>query len=130
MSCVYVTNNTAPHRHQIGLGSDDAIQVFLNDVDVTYGGLAICRDYGSPNQEQSIIPVTIPPIRREPPPPEGLRRLLPSDSDSVSRTPEPEGPGLMLPDISVSLESAWNPRPGKVERSFSPEEARAGEPTR
>jgi hypothetical protein len=48
MSCVYVTNHTgAVIDTSIGVGSDDSIQVFLNDVDLTAGGNAVFRAAGA-----------------------------------------------------------------------------------
>jgi hypothetical protein len=120
LSCVYVTNNTgAAIATQLGIGSDDSIQVFVGDVEV--GQVVSCRGWGAPNQEQDVFPVTLP---------QGESRILVKVADGVGQSGfrlrfqdpgDPAAPGLLPPDISLSLESKVNPPPVKVTRSFSKE---------
>jgi len=119
LSCIYVTNHTgASIDTQLGLGSDDSIQVFVNDQDVTAGGIAVCRGWGAAQEEQSIVPVTLP---------SGESRILVKISDGVGASgfrlrfqdPSQDLGGLLPPDITLSTESTASPPPAKVERDLS-----------
>jgi hypothetical protein len=120
LSSVYITNKTgAPIDTNLGIGSDDSIQIFLNDVDLTSGGIAICRGWGAANEEQDIVPVTLPP---------GESRLLVKVADGCCQSgfrlrfqnpADPVGPGLLPPDISLSLESATSPPAVKAVRDIA-----------
>ncbi|MBI4605323.1 MAG: hypothetical protein HY721_25445 [Planctomycetes bacterium] len=128
LSCVYVTNKTAADIDTaVGFGSDDAIQILLDNEDVTGGGIVVCRGWGNPNEEQNTAPVTLP---------RGESRILVKVTDGCCASgfrlrfqdpSDPTGPGLQSPDISVSLESSVNPPPAKVVRSFSKEAFAIGE---
>src|SRR6185503_3825054 len=63
MSCVYVTyKGDEPLATVVGVGSDDSIQIFINDEDITLGGQGvICRGWGAANEEQNQFPATLQP---------------------------------------------------------------------
>ncbi|MBI4606688.1 MAG: hypothetical protein HY721_32390 [Planctomycetes bacterium] len=120
LSCVYVKNNTqGPIDTDIGLGSDDAIQIFVNDLDVTQGGIVVCRGWGAANEEQNTVPVSLPV---------GESRLLVKVTDGCCQSgfrlrfqdrADPLGPGLLPPAISVRLESETSPPPAKAVRDIA-----------
>ncbi|MBI4600790.1 MAG: LamG domain-containing protein [Planctomycetes bacterium] len=120
LSSVYVTNTGGPIDTNLGIGSDDAIQIFLNDVDLTVGGIIVCRPWGAANEEQDVVPVTLPP---------GESRLLVKVTDGCcgsgfrlrfQNPADPLGPGLLPPAISLSLVSATSPVPASVVRDIAP----------
>lgn len=126
LSCVYVTNNTgAPISTQMGLGSDDSIQVYVNDQDITAGGIVICRGWGAAGEEQSTVPVTLPT---------GESRILVKVMDGVGASGfrlrfQDAGQdlgGLLPPDITLSTESVMSPPPAKVLRELSSPEFSLG----
>ncbi len=120
MSCVYVTNNTgAQIDTQLGFASDDSVQIFLNDVDLTAGGIVLCRGYGAANEEQNTVPVSLPT---------GESRLLVKVTDGAGGSgfrlrfqdpADPFAPGILAPDLTFSLESAKSPRQATATRSFT-----------
>jgi hypothetical protein len=120
MSCVYITNTTgAAIDTQLGLGSDDSIQILLNEVDVTAGGILLCRSWGLENEEQDVIPVSLPA---------GESRLLVKVTDGCcgsgfrlrfQNPADPAGPGLLPPDILFSTVSATSLPPATALRSVA-----------
>jgi hypothetical protein len=134
MSCVYVTNHTgAAIDTMIGLGSDDSIQILLNDVDLTEtapglpGGIVGCRGWGIANEEQNTAPVKLP---------DGESRLLVKVIDGCCASgfrlrfqdpADPTGPGLRAPDITLSLESQRNRRQAEVVRGLAKDTYTLGE---
>jgi hypothetical protein len=114
LSCVYVTNHTQSGIDTLlGMGSDDSIQVYLNEAPIWQSN--ICRDWGSQGQEQDLAPILLPP---------GESRILVKIADGTGssgfrlRIQDPAGGGLLPPDISLSLESADHPPPARVVRSL------------
>ncbi|MGH9362644.1 MAG: hypothetical protein ACRD2T_12085, partial [Thermoanaerobaculia bacterium] len=97
-----------------------AIQVFVNDVDITLGGVLECRPYGLPGEIQNTFPATLKV---------GENRVLVKVADGGGPSGfrlrfhrdagDPLSPPLLGPDITISLESALNPKPGTVVRSFA-----------
>jgi hypothetical protein len=117
LSCVYVTNNrTTDIVTRIGLDSDDAMQVLLDDQEVyTFTG---CRNTGDPGTERDMPDVTLPAGRE-------MRILVKvandsGDSEFRLRFQDPDDPsrGLLPPDIGVSLVSQDDPPPAIVTRSL------------
>lgn len=128
LSSVWLTNTTgAPIDTSIGFGSDDSIQIFLNGEDVTAGGIIACRGWGAANEEQNVLPVSLPA---------GESRLLLKITDGCCGSGfrlrfqdpnDPLGPGLLPPDLLVSLESAASPPPGSASRQISPDTFNQGD---
>jgi hypothetical protein len=127
MSCAYVMNNTGSEIvTQVGIGSDDSIQIFINDEDITVGDQGIfCRPWGAANEEQNTFPAILKP---------GENRVLVKVSDGYGgsgfrlRFQDPEGapdpitgfmPGLLPPKITVRLESDANKSPGSAKRTLA-----------
>ena len=111
-SCIYVTNlGQTDIDTRIGLGSDDSIEVYLDDTPVFTGGA--CRGFGNPGEEQDVAPVVLPV---------GESRILVKVADGTLdsgfrlRIQDPAGGGLLPPAIALSLESKLHPPPVKVAR--------------
>ena len=119
MSVVYITNPGAPIATEIGLGSDDAIQLILNGTDITAGGIIQCRGWGATNEEQDVVPATLA---------SGENKLLVKVTDGCCgsgfrlrfrKVPgDPTAGGLSPPEVTYSLESTANPKPGDVVRQI------------
>jgi hypothetical protein len=136
MSCIFITNNAGkPIDTSIGLASDDSIQVFLNDVEVTAGSFPVCRGYGAANTDLDTYMVT---IRDEPKESRLLVKVASGASPSGFRLrfQDPANqtlpglatfPGMMLPELGISLESELNPRVGRVVRSLAKDTIETGE---
>ena len=128
LSSVWVTNTTgAQIDTMVGIASDDSIQIFLNDVDVTLGGVLACRGWDPANTEQNTFAVSLPP---------GESRLLVKVTDGCcgsgfrlrfQNPADPLGPGLLPPDILVSLESAQNPAPATASRDIAQDSYNQGD---
>ena len=127
LSCVYVTvSGPDPIDTAIGVGSDDSIQIFVDDVAV--GQVDSCRAWGGGSEEQDVFPFTLTP---------GEHRVLVKVADgAVSsgfrlrfRKDPNDGAagGLLPPQIRVSLTSSQSPPPAAVVRSVSAVETPFGE---
>ncbi|MGH9362818.1 MAG: sugar-binding protein, partial [Thermoanaerobaculia bacterium] len=129
LSCVYLTTPTGQEvKTLVGFGSDDAIQILVNGEDVTQGGLALCRPWTPVNEDLDEAPVALPAEES---------RILVKVADGggasgfrlrfLDPSGDPSLPGLRAPEFTVSLESARNPRPGKVVRSLAKDAFGLGE---
>jgi hypothetical protein len=126
LSCVYVTNHTnSAIETQIGVASDDSVQVYLGSQSV--GQDNICRGYGPANTELDFFPVSLPV---------GESRVLVKVMDGGGASGfrlrfqdprDPLAPGLLPPDITLSLESVHNLTPLTVVRSLSKDTFATGE---